>query len=160
MRGAGRKKRNEALSGAVCAFFCCTVMACSEASVVATPAGAGRGGSGGVSGSGGSGGSGSGGSAGAAAGSSGAGGSADPLDASTDAADAMPFCCTPSPQPDCCMYYGGTRRSDDSCGIICDNMPLPSAPWQLGVDPNGCPVWIEPPQTNQCCGCPPEDGGI
>ncbi|MEO8181590.1 MAG: hypothetical protein ABI895_22365 [Deltaproteobacteria bacterium] len=157
MQGARRKTRNEALGGALRALVCCTVMACSEASIVATPPSAGSGGSGGVSGNSGSG------SAGAAAGSSGAGGGrAEQLDASTDAVDAMPFCCTPSPQPDCCMFYGGRRRGDDTfaCGPICDGIPLPNAAWQLGVDGDGCPVWIEPPQTNQCCGCAPEDGGI
>jgi hypothetical protein len=88
----------------------------------------------------------------------------DPLDASSAASpDAEPevSCCTPSPTPDCCMVYGGRRpagSSDSSCGEICDRMPLPNAAWQLGTDAYGCPIWIEPERTNDCCGCP-LDGG-
>jgi hypothetical protein len=88
--------------------------------------------------------------------------SAGRLDASADAdASDGSACCPPSPQPDCCMVYGGHDGNDPSkCGVvICDNMPLPSAPWQLGVDDHGCPRWIEPEATNECCGCP-ADGGL
>ena len=88
-------------------------------------------------------------------------GGSERLDASdADASDGS-ACCAPSPEPGCCMRFGGYNGNNPSnCGgVICDNMPLPSAPWQLGVDDHGCPIWIAPEETNDCCGCP-ADGGL
>lgn len=67
-------------------------------------------------------------------------------------------CCTPSEEPDCCMNYGGANI--DGCYTLCDGMPL-GGDWQLGVDKYGCPKWIEPPVSDNCCGCPPTpDSGL
>ena len=156
--------RNEVRRAALRLLLCCSVLGCSEDRTLVTPA-AGSGGSGGVSSSGnagtGSGGAGYGGASGSAGASGASGSTADERDASPDAADAASFCCTPSPQPECCMVYGGRRLSPDSCGFVCDGMPPPNAGWQLGSDSYGCPVWIEPPPVpNDCCGCPPPDSGI
>jgi hypothetical protein len=93
--------------------------------------------------------------------------SIDPLDASPDAADAADanasgvVCCEPSPEPDCCMDYGGHRLAGSSvCGnTACDGMAPPDANWQLGTDEYGCAVWIEPEDVVDCCGCP-ADGGL
>ena len=152
---ARQKKVTEVQHAALCVLLCCIALACSEDKTIVSPASAGSGGAGGVFGSGGAG------SGGAAAGASGASGSTgDERDASPDAADAASLCCEPSPQPECCMVYGGRRNGSFSCGVICDGMPTPNAGWQLGTDSYGCPVWIEPPRTNDCCGCPLPDSGI
>jgi hypothetical protein len=142
-------------------LLCCAVLSCSEDRTILTAPSAGSGGSGGVSGSGNSASAGAGG--GGAAGVAGGGGSTGDerdasADASPDAADAASLCCEPSPQPECCMVYGGRRSG--GCDVVCDGMPLPNAGWQLGADSYGCAVWIEPPRTNDCCGCAPPDSGI
>lgn len=62
-------------------------------------------------------------------------------------------CCPISDEPDCCMDYGGADRY--GCGTWCDGMPLPSEQWTKSVDPYGCPIWVEPTRSNDCCGCPP-----
>jgi hypothetical protein len=61
-------------------------------------------------------------------------------------------CCEPSAAPDCCMDYGGANLY--GCGMTCDGMPLPSDGWTMGIDKYGCPVWVEPPVSDSCCGCP------
>jgi hypothetical protein len=69
-------------------------------------------------------------------------------------------CCPISDEPDCCMLYGGANIDGDRCGYTCDGMPWPDAGWTKGVDRFGCPIWIEPPATDSCCGCfAEEDGG-
>ena len=160
MLAAMQKKATEVRRVALGVLLCSTVLACSEDKTILTPPSAGSGGASGVSGSGnsGTGGGGGGGSAGAAGASGASGSTGDERDASTDAADAALLCCEPSPEPECCMVYGGRRAS--GCGVVCDGMPLPNAGWQLGSDSYGCPVWIEPPRTNDCCGCAPPDSGL
>jgi len=65
-----------------------------------------------------------------------------------------PQCCPPSPEPDCCMSYGGATK-ERSCLTACDGMPSPNNPrWSVGFDAADCPVWNEPPRSADCCGCP------
>jgi hypothetical protein len=69
-------------------------------------------------------------------------------------------CCPLSPEPDCCMDYGGSNVN--GCGTACDGMPWPSAAWEVRIDEDGCPYWHEPEPRNEfdCCGCAqPNDGG-
>lgn len=159
---AALQKVSEVRCAALWVLLWSAVLACSEDKTILTAPGAGSGGSGGVSGGAGSGGAGSGGAgSGGAAGASGSTAERDAsTDASTDASDASSLCCEPSPEPECCMVYGGRRSTSESCGVICDGIPLPNAGWQLGTDSYGCPVWIEPPRTNDCCGCAPPDSGL
>jgi hypothetical protein len=85
----------------------------------------------------------------------------DPPDGSVDVEDSgldagPPECCPVSPEPACTMYYGGTKSSpDDSCGPESDGMPYPSPAWELSVNEDGCPYWLEPaPRAPwDCCGC-------
>ncbi len=125
-------------------------------------------GSSGASGTGGSAGAnaGSGGTGGTTAGASGTAGSAgvggtghpDP-DGGSDA-EAGSQCCPISPQPGCCMDYGGTRGRA-GCGTVCDGMPWPSPAWRIEQDEFGCPRWVEPPRIpNNCCGCFVIDAGV
>jgi hypothetical protein len=70
-------------------------------------------------------------------------------------------CCPPSPQPSCCMSYGGVAQGN-ACAQVCDGMPSPGDPgWHLGTDSNGCKVWIAPTNATSFCGepQPPPDGG-
>jgi hypothetical protein len=92
--------------------------------------------------------------------------SVDELDASAEAADTGDadasniVCCEPSPEPACCMDFGGHRAVGSTCGnTACDGMAPPEASWQLGTDQYGCAVWIEPEDAVDCCGCP-GDGGL
>jgi hypothetical protein len=82
----------------------------------------------------------------------------DAADTDTDAdadadAEAGAQCCPISPQPACCMEYGGSRRAGGSCGMTCDGMPPPSPLWRIAYDENGCPYWVEPARSAACCGC-------
>jgi hypothetical protein len=70
--------------------------------------------------------------------------------------DAESQCCPISPAPACCMEYGGSR-SRSSCGMVCDGMPWPSPAWRIEQDESGCPHWIEPEPSSECCGCVPPD---
>lgn len=73
-------------------------------------------------------------------------------DATSEPPDSGMKCCPISDEPDCCMDYGGSNI--DGCGRVCDGMPWPSEPgWHKDVDALGCPIWVAPPQTNNCCGC-------
>jgi hypothetical protein len=65
--------------------------------------------------------------------------------------DGGSLCCPHSPEPDCCMEYGGTR-GPGGCQIVCDGMPDPSENWTLGVNSDGCAYWIEPPPGGLVCG--------
>jgi hypothetical protein len=69
------------------------------------------------------------------------------------------YCCTPSPQPGCCMVYGGFTTDKSGCGDACDGMPLPSDAWKLETEEHGCKYWVEPREWIDCCGCQP-DGRI
>ena len=82
----------------------------------------------------------------------------DGADAGGDA-DAGSLCCPISPEPACCMEYGGSRLLRGSCGMFCDGMPGPTAPWRIGLDEHGCPRWFEPEVSTGCCGCIEPDAG-
>lgn len=69
------------------------------------------------------------------------------------------YCCPIDKQPGCCMSYGGFSRRRDGCGATCDGMPVPSEDWKRGYDSHGCPIWIEPTEWTDCCGCAPRDAG-
>lgn len=64
-------------------------------------------------------------------------------------------CCPMSDEPGCCMHYGGANFS--GCYEACDGMPWPNAAWTRGEDKYGCPMWIEPPRTDDICGLAPSD---
>ncbi len=69
-----------------------------------------------------------------------------------------PGCCAPSPQPNCCMAYGGESTGQSRCGQTCDGMPLPDNPgWQIQFGDDGCAQWSEPEKrsASDCCGCIP-----
>jgi hypothetical protein len=78
----------------------------------------------------------------------------------TSGADGVPDgCCPPSPEPSCCMDYGGYGAG--LCGPVCDRMPVSTDPgWTLATDGHGCSVWrnpndgfrggIENPDTRYC----------
>lgn len=70
-------------------------------------------------------------------------------------------CCPPSPQPNCCMDYGGAKV-DGNCRSLCDGMPRPADPaWRLVNDKYGCPRWSSVGSTGPCCGGEPvPDGGV
>jgi hypothetical protein len=57
--------------------------------------------------------------------------------------DDAPDCCEPDSAPDCCMAYGGPDLTG-SCEVLCDGMPVPSAPWKRELDDSGCAHWVEP----------------
>lgn len=86
-------------------------------------------------------------------------GHASPDSSTTTTPEAGELCCKPSPEPDCCMDYGGTKNG--GCGQTCDGMPWPDADWHLGVNADGCSYWVEPAPRSEydCCGCggPPID---
>jgi hypothetical protein len=66
-------------------------------------------------------------------------------------------CCPPSPQPGCCMKYGGWAALAEDCGgYTCDGMPLPSDPsWVVRPDEHGCPRWQSRPfDGTSFCGQP------
>jgi hypothetical protein len=77
----------------------------------------------------------------------------------------LPGCCEPSPEPDCCMNYGGPGTvANNACGTTCDGMPTPNEPgWNIVINDSGCVSWEEPRagSTKDCCGCgpPAEDAG-
>jgi hypothetical protein len=61
-------------------------------------------------------------------------------------------CCPISPEPGCCMQFGGTS-GPNFCGTVCDNLPAPTYPgWEQRVDANGCPYWWAPPSAPIGCG--------
>lgn len=73
----------------------------------------------------------------------------------TDWTEVGAQCCPISPQPDCCMEFGGARGASQSCGTACDGMAAPGNPiWRIFFDGQGCPVWSAPENTPDCCGCP------
>jgi hypothetical protein len=75
----------------------------------------------------------------------------------------LPGCCEPSPEPDCCMNYGGPSQGEGSCGMTCDAMPVPNDPgWNITFDSNGCASWRNRREEGiaPCCGCAlPVDAG-
>ncbi|MEY4509852.1 MAG: hypothetical protein RLZZ450_1974, partial [Pseudomonadota bacterium] len=74
-------------------------------------------------------------------------------------AAASVVCCPPSPQPNCCMDYGGAQ-THGACRRVCDGMPIPSDPaWRLIKDEHGCPRWSSEGTTATCCGSKPLPGG-
>jgi hypothetical protein len=78
----------------------------------------------------------------------------DVVDTKADAEpDGGAQCCPISPAPSCCMEYGGSRLIRGFCGVTCDGMPWPSPLWSIQLDEYGCPYWVEPGNTEGCCGC-------
>lgn len=91
-----------------------------------------------------------------------AGDGGTPNDAGRDAGmfvDAGIPCCVPSPQPGCCMAYGGVASPSFACQTFCDGMPLPGPGWQLIPDVFGCPMWRFLGTATACCGAPPPNPG-
>lgn len=65
-----------------------------------------------------------------------------PADAGPDTS----ACCPMSPNPGCCMSYGGSPAAfsdgTQQCLGQCDGMPDPHSPaWHQRIDANGCPEW-------------------
>jgi hypothetical protein len=62
-------------------------------------------------------------------------------------------CCPISESPACCMNYGGFQPKGAGCSYVCDGMPSPSEHWTRSTDGHACPVWVEPAEWENCCGC-------
>ncbi len=97
-----------------------------------------------------------------ACGSTGATSNGDAGDAAaSDATSDGGVCCTPDPNPGCCMRYGGFS-ADGQCFAACDGMPQPSDPgWKLVTDSYGCMVWTNSKSNGGAgtCGAPIIDAG-
>jgi hypothetical protein len=83
-----------------------------------------------------------------------------------DWTDPVKGCCPISPEPACCMEYGGWVPN---CRTRCDVKPSATEPgWHIAISLEGCAQWVEPPEGTytSCCGCVlpdassrPRDGG-
>ena len=85
--------------------------------------------------------------------------------ASTGSPDAGGICCPASPNPACCMSYGGWAEDSTKCESPCDGIPLPTDPsWKLAKDDHGCDAWssrpvVHGPSDGPLCGSVTSDAG-